>query len=66
MASRFKKVTYEVLGFAYLVTRFLESLAKIGKTGNKHIDNLLSVITMMIHTYRNKHQVQQWYVSAAE
>lgn len=46
--------------FLVMLKIFLELLAKIGKTGNKHIDNLLSVITMMIHTYRNKHQVQQW------
>ena len=43
--------------------RFLELLAKMeGKTRNAHLDKVLSVLNMMMHTYRDRHEVEHWYV----
>ena len=43
--------------------RFLELLAKMeGKTRNAHLDKVLSVLNMMMHTYRGRHEVEHWYV----
>ena len=43
--------------------RFLELLAKMeGKTRNAHLDKVLSVLNMMMHTYRDRHQVEHRYV----
>lgn len=42
--------------------RFLELLAKMeGKTRNAHLDKVLSVLNMMMHTYRDRHEVEHWY-----
>ena len=46
----------------FLSFRILESLPKVEKTGNEFLDELLSMVYMVIHTYQDKHQVQCWYV----
>ncbi|XP_068717461.1 patatin-like phospholipase domain-containing protein 4 [Montipora capricornis] len=43
-----------------LLKRCLVSLATMDKTGNKLIDDLLSMISMIVQTYRDEHQVQSW------
>ncbi|XP_020620664.1 patatin-like phospholipase domain-containing protein 2 [Orbicella faveolata] len=43
-----------------LANIILESLPKVEKTGNEYLDELLSMIYMVIHTYQDKHQVQCW------
>lgn len=45
-----------------MIKIFLKSLTKLGKTGNRYFDELLSVLTTMFHTYEDNHQVlaRQW------
>ena len=47
---------------SFFITRCLESLASMDKTGIKYIDKLLAMISMIVYTYGNKHQVQKWWV----
>lgn len=42
----------------------LESLPAIEKTGIEFMDHLLSMIYIMIHTYKDKHMVHDRYVNA--
>ena len=50
--------------FAAWCFRILEALIKIEKTGCKYFDNMLSVVSTMLHTYQDKHQVTiPWYDS---
>ena len=51
-----------VLLLSFFITRCLESLASMDKTGIKYIDKLLAMISMIVYTYGNKHQVQKWWV----
>lgn len=51
-----------VLFLSFFITRCLESLASMDKTGIKYIDKLLAMISMIVYTYGNKHQVQKWWV----
>lgn len=55
----FESIWYSVV---FLYFRILESLPKVEKTGNEFLDELLSMVYMVIHTYQDKHQVQCWYV----
>ncbi|KAL9955305.1 hypothetical protein ACROYT_G036611 [Oculina patagonica] len=48
---------------SHLANKILESLPKVEKTGNEYLDELLSMIYMVIHTYQDKHQVQCWKTS---
>lgn len=47
-----------------MLCRFLKSLTKLEKTGNRYFDELLTLLTTMFHTYEDNHQVlaRQWYV----
>lgn len=45
---------------SHLANIILESLPKVEKTGNEFLDELLSMVYMVIHTYQDKHQVQCW------
>ncbi|XP_029192136.2 patatin-like phospholipase domain-containing protein 2 isoform X2 [Acropora millepora] len=45
--------------FLVVLRLCLESLASMDKTGIKYIDKLLAMISMIVYTYGNKHQVQK-------
>lgn len=50
-----------VTDWYYLLHRIVEYLPVIEKTGIEFMDHLLAMIYVMIHTYKNKHQVHHRY-----
>ncbi|XP_074605906.1 patatin-like phospholipase domain-containing protein 2 [Acropora palmata] len=55
-----KPCTITLHQFLVVLRLCLESLASMDKTGIKYIDKLLAIISMIVYTYGNKHQVQRW------